>query len=231
MVRRTPQGIRIKTRNDYDWTERYPQITEAASRLSATSFVIDGEGVILRQDGVSDFDRMHSRRYDREVQFLGFDLLELDGTDLRREPLENRKATLASLLRRSPAGIQLVEHLEAEDGRHRVRSRLPPRPRGYRQQAPRCTISIRPQWHMAQGEEPRAPGNVSRLGGSVLMTPGDARFEIRVDGVVRSYRDIRDNAIEAARFLQQRHPGAEIVITDLRDGSAVPFERPANRGM
>jgi ATP-dependent DNA ligase len=45
------------------------------------------------------------------VQLLGFDLLELDGTDLRREPLENRKTTLASLLRRSRDGIQLVEHL------------------------------------------------------------------------------------------------------------------------
>lgn len=42
--------------------------------------VLDGEGVILRQDGVADFDRPHSRRQDVEVQLLGFDLLELDGT-------------------------------------------------------------------------------------------------------------------------------------------------------
>jgi hypothetical protein len=61
----------------------------------------------LRPDGVSDFDRLHSRRHDGEVQFLGFDLLELNGADLRGEPLENRKATLASLLRRSRDGIQL----------------------------------------------------------------------------------------------------------------------------
>jgi ATP-dependent DNA ligase len=79
--------------------------------------VIDGEGVILGQDGVSDFDRLHSRGHDGEVQLLGFDLLELDGTDLRREPLMHRKATLASLLRRSPNGTQLVEHLEATNGR------------------------------------------------------------------------------------------------------------------
>ena len=61
--------------------------------------------------------RLHSRRHDREVQLLGFDLLELDGTDLRRDPLMNRKATLASLLRRSRDGIQYVEHIEATDGR------------------------------------------------------------------------------------------------------------------
>jgi ATP-dependent DNA ligase len=38
--------------------------------------VLDGEGVILRQDGVADFDRLHARRHDGEVQLLGFDLLE-----------------------------------------------------------------------------------------------------------------------------------------------------------
>jgi hypothetical protein len=52
-----------------------------------------------------------------------------------------------------------------------------------------------------------------------------AMFEIKVDGVVRSYRDFRETAVEAARFLQQRLPGAKIVITDTRDGSVVAFDR------
>ena len=106
MVRRTPSGIRIRMRRGCDWTDRFPLIVGAAGGLRATSFVLDGEGVILRSDGVSDFDRLHSRRHDNEVQLLGFDLLELDGTDLRREPLMHRKATLASLLRRSYDGIE-----------------------------------------------------------------------------------------------------------------------------
>jgi hypothetical protein len=50
-----------------------------------------------------------------------------------------------------------------------------------------------------------------------------AQFEIKVDGVVRAHRDFREMAVEAARFLQQRLPSAKIVITDLRDGSVVPF--------
>ncbi len=54
-----------------------------------------------------------------------------------------------------------------------------------------------------------------------------AMFEIKVDGVPRSYRDVRETAIEAARFLQQRNPAAKIAVTDLRDGSNVPFDRPA----
>ena len=116
MVWRTPAGARIRTRRGFDWTERYPLIVEAASRLHATSFVLDGEGAILRPDGVSDFDRLHSRQHDDEVQLLGFDLLELDGADLRGEPLERRKAALAALLLRAHDGIQLVEHIEATDG-------------------------------------------------------------------------------------------------------------------
>jgi bifunctional non-homologous end joining protein LigD len=76
----------------------------------------DGEGVVLGKDGKSDFARLHSRSHDDAVQLLGFDLLELDGADLRREPLERRKAALAKLLRRSHDGMQLVEHIEAVDG-------------------------------------------------------------------------------------------------------------------
>jgi ATP-dependent DNA ligase len=78
--------------------------------------VIDGEGVILRPDGMSDFDRLHSRRHDDEVQLLGFDLLELEGLDVRTWQLGRRKAALANLLRPSHDGIQYIEHIEADDG-------------------------------------------------------------------------------------------------------------------
>jgi hypothetical protein len=62
--------------------------------------------------------------------------------------------------------------------------------------------------------------------GCMTAAPG-AQFEIKVDGIVRSHRDERDTAIEAARFLQQRNPSARITVTDLCDGSAVPFDRAA----
>jgi hypothetical protein len=52
-----------------------------------------------------------------------------------------------------------------------------------------------------------------------------AQFAIKLDGMVRTYRDFRETAIEAARFLQMLNPSAKIAITDLRDGSSVPFER------
>jgi hypothetical protein len=52
-----------------------------------------------------------------------------------------------------------------------------------------------------------------------------AHFEIKVDGVVRTHRDVRDTAIECARFLQQRNPATKIVITDLRNGSRVEWSK------
>ncbi len=51
------------------------------------------------------------------------------------------------------------------------------------------------------------------------------QFEIKVDDMVRSHRDFRETAIEAARFFQQRLPAAKVVVTDLRDGSTIPFHR------
>ena len=59
--------------------------------------------------------------------------------------------------------------------------------------------------------------------------PRGAHFEIKVDGIVRTHRDVKETAIEAARFLQQRNAGAKVTITDLRDGSVVPFDRAADR--
>jgi hypothetical protein len=57
------------------------------------------------------------------------------------------------------------------------------------------------------------------------MTPTGAQFEIKIGGIVRTHRDERDTAIEAARFLKQSTPAASVVITDLRDGSTVRFDR------
>src|SRR5262245_16132884 len=112
MVRRDVAGIRLLTRNGHDWTDRYPLIAEAAGTLRVCSFLIDGEAVACDGDGMPVFDRLRYRRQDARVFLFAFDLLELNGQDLRREPLEVRKRQLATLLRNGLVGLQLNEHIE-----------------------------------------------------------------------------------------------------------------------
>ena len=79
-------------------------------------FVIDGEAVLLGVDGVSDFDGLHSRKHNDEVQLYAFDILALDGDDLRKLPLHLRKNNLAQLLAREPDGIHLAPFEQGEIG-------------------------------------------------------------------------------------------------------------------
>jgi bifunctional non-homologous end joining protein LigD len=116
MARRDPVGIRLLTRNGYDWSPRYPAIVAAVNLLKVRSCLIDGEAVACNDQGLAVFDRLRYRRTDASVFLYAFDLLEIDGQDLRREPLETRKATLASLLRGCQPGVRLNGHLEHEDG-------------------------------------------------------------------------------------------------------------------
>ncbi len=116
IVYRDGARVRLFTRNGHDWSGRYPLIQEAALRHRSASFVLDGEAVLLGVDGRSDFDGLHSRRHDAEVQFYAFDMLVGDGDDLRRLPLSMRKANLAKLLRRRVDGIFLSNFEEGEIG-------------------------------------------------------------------------------------------------------------------
>jgi len=93
-----------------------PLIVEAALKNRQTSFVIDGEAVLLGVDGVSDFNTLHSRRHDDEVQLYAFDILALGGEDLRKLPLALRKTNLARLLARRPEGIFVSDFEQGEIG-------------------------------------------------------------------------------------------------------------------
>ena len=114
MVRRNGVGVRLFTRNGYDGTNRYPLIRQAAHALRAGSFLLDGEAVNCNEHDLPDFNTLRHRRNDRTVFLYAFDLIELDGCDLRREPLEDRKTALLKLLRKSDYGIFLNEHVEDE---------------------------------------------------------------------------------------------------------------------
>jgi ATP-dependent DNA ligase len=75
-----------------------------------------GEAVILGVDGFPDFNALHSRKQDDEVQLYAFDILALDGEDLRTLPLSLRKTNLARLLARRPDGIFVAPFEQGEIG-------------------------------------------------------------------------------------------------------------------
>jgi len=111
VARRDSVGIRLLTRNGHDWSPHYPFIREAINWLKVRSCLIDGEAVACDENGLAVFERLRCKRAGRHVFLYAFDLLELNGTDLRREPIETRKATLASVLRGCLPGLRLNEHL------------------------------------------------------------------------------------------------------------------------
>jgi bifunctional non-homologous end joining protein LigD len=111
MARHDPVGVRLLTRNGHDWSARFPLIVEAVNALKVRSCLIDGEAVVCDDNGVAIFERLRQKRQGRYVFLCAFDLLELNGDDLRREPIEVRKSTLDSLLRAHHPGLQFNQHL------------------------------------------------------------------------------------------------------------------------
>jgi ATP-dependent DNA ligase len=115
-VERDGARMRLISRNGYDRTARYPWVVEAALKNRHEQFVLDGEAVVLGVDGVADFNALHSRQHDDEVQLYAFDIMAVDGDDLRRLPLSMRKTNLARLLAHRPDGIFVAPFEAGEIG-------------------------------------------------------------------------------------------------------------------
>jgi ATP-dependent DNA ligase len=123
IARRDGAGIRLLTRNGHDFSERYPAVVAAVNRLRCRSCVIDGEVAICNEHGLAIFERLQiGPRVKHDAVLLAFDLIELNGQDLKREPLLTRKATLLSLLKAAPCGRSICRA-----HRRPWRDDLPPR--------------------------------------------------------------------------------------------------------
>jgi bifunctional non-homologous end joining protein LigD len=114
IARKDGERVRLYSRPGNDMTRRFPLIVEALACLRSRSCIIDGEAVCCDEDGMPNFDCIRYRRYDASVFLYAFDLIELSGNDLRREPLEVRKATLKSVLVKAGPGLRFNEHLEGD---------------------------------------------------------------------------------------------------------------------
>jgi bifunctional non-homologous end joining protein LigD len=111
MASRGGNGVSLLTRNSYDFAERFPLAAAAIAALPAHSFVIDGEMIVTDDTGLAVFDLIRrTNRRSRDAVLVAFDLVELEGKDLRPSPIEDRKRTLARLVRTPRPGVVLNEH-------------------------------------------------------------------------------------------------------------------------
>jgi bifunctional non-homologous end joining protein LigD len=135
LARRDNTGVRLITRAGNDFSGRFPFIAMAVGKLPVRSCLIDGEAIVCDENGLADFELIRRHGELASAVHCAFDLLELDGRDLRREPIERRKALLAKLLKGSQLSIVLNEHF-VEDG-----DRIP---RGLQARL-RSPLSVRPK--------------------------------------------------------------------------------------
>jgi bifunctional non-homologous end joining protein LigD len=106
--------VRLISRNALDWTHRFKAIAGELAKLKVKAAVLDGKVVAVNEKGVSGFgalqDALSTSGATGDLVYYAFDLLHLDGYDLRSCGLEERKAALARLMVAAPSRIHLSEH-------------------------------------------------------------------------------------------------------------------------
>ncbi len=116
------RSIRILTRNGHDWTQRFPALERAIAALHVSTVILDGEAVVLDDQGRSDFNALQNALGGRggkkatggEVVFYAFDLLYFDGHDLTRMALDERRHMLEDLIGEPGGTIRLSEEVAAD---------------------------------------------------------------------------------------------------------------------
>ena len=101
----------------HDWSDRYPSIVRAAANLRCQSAIIDCEAIVQDDNGASDFEALRSamRWKPQSIILYAFDLLHLDGTDLRQQTLLERRAHLKALIgKEADNRIQLSDEFDGD---------------------------------------------------------------------------------------------------------------------
>jgi hypothetical protein len=124
MARRDPVGIRLITRGGYDWAARYPVVVEAVNHLEVRSCLIDGEVVCCDDNGVAAFQLLRHRRNEAQAFLYAFDLLELNGTDLRQGADRGAQGHASQHPAQEPAGCAAKRAPGTSQGRRRFPARL-----------------------------------------------------------------------------------------------------------
>jgi bifunctional non-homologous end joining protein LigD len=119
IARKDGEQVRLWARTTSDYTSTFTRIRDAVAALPVDSAVLDGEAIVLRHDNLSDFDALRSRQGQAETILVAYDVMEIDGQDVRSEPLEARKKRLERLLSRKSRsalrdGVQLSEAISGD---------------------------------------------------------------------------------------------------------------------
>ncbi|PDT88814.1 DNA ligase [Bradyrhizobium sp. Y36] len=107
-------AVKLYTRRGHDWTHRFKKAAHDAWRIKASSAVVDGEIVVPASDGTTDFSVLQNelKGSSDKIVLVAFDLLYLDGRDLRKLPLWQRKAALKKIV--AGTDVQFSESFEIE---------------------------------------------------------------------------------------------------------------------
>jgi bifunctional non-homologous end joining protein LigD len=110
-------AVSIYTRRGHNWATRMPSIARGLSALKVRSAVIDGEAIVVGEDGLSNFFTLHAalaRKSAPRAVLVAFDLMHLDGEDMRGRELEDRRAVLEAVVRKRAPWIQFSKSIEGE---------------------------------------------------------------------------------------------------------------------
>jgi ATP-dependent DNA ligase len=115
VIRKAGERVSIWSRNGRPWTTELAAIAKGVQAIDIDELVLDGEAVAHCVDGLPDFNRLLGDGKATACLYA-FDLLVIDGEDLRPLPLVDRKERLASALQHAPEGVRCSEHMDAPDG-------------------------------------------------------------------------------------------------------------------
>jgi bifunctional non-homologous end joining protein LigD len=171
--------VRLITRHGYDFAERFPLAVAAIAALPARSCIVDSEAIACDANGLSVFDLLRYAARTMAVTLCAFDLIELDGQDLRRKPIEVRKRTLQRLLRRQHSGIAFNRHFDV-DGAIVYRQACHLGCEGHRVEAAWLALSVGSAGLLDQDQESGCACHEAG-GGRRLGAPMSDDFKIYVD--------------------------------------------------
>jgi bifunctional non-homologous end joining protein LigD len=108
------RSVRLFSRNRHNFADRFPLVAAAIEALPVRTCVVDGEAIVCDDSGLAVFDLVRGHGINARAILCAFDLLEVNGEDIRREPIEDRKRRPAGLLRLPHDGIALNETFTGE---------------------------------------------------------------------------------------------------------------------